>query len=564
MNKKLLSLLCTLLLVTIVISGCLEEEKKELSLAQINTKFLNAIKDVDSYKYNISGSTTQTLVNESGTSGIVMLTFSKGSVDILNHNLKFEKDYLNIGENNQMKIYLLDGTSYTFIANDWNLSWEIENISSSSDVQSYWDLYSYLESFAEEMVNPQENTTFESLDDEKIDGTSYYVLQSSYTSNYSSDGQNGYSYYETQIKFWINKKNFLLHKIQSTSISETKESLGMQINQEIELLENQYIFYDYNEPVTIELPPYKSKTIYVDDSGGKDFRSIQDAIDFANPKDIIYVYSGTYKEYIVINKSISLIGENKITTIIKSTLIFKNLLEVIADNVKISGFTMMNNHINDYALKINSNYNSITNNIIKDTREGMGMFINYSNNNILSDNTIDNNYHGIYLIYSDNNIISGNTITDGNNGISLIYSNNSNISSNSITSNFKNDINFEHSNNNIIFGNTLSYSYHGMYLLNSDNNIIWDNTINNNQYGIEVSQSSENNIYYHNSFMINSRQNSRDAGSNTWYSTTLMKGNYWDDYQGTDANDDGIGDTPYDIVGGDNQDLYPLINPFDV
>lgn len=38
-------------------------------------------------------------------------------------------------------------------------------------------------------------------------------------------------------------------------------------------------------------------------------------------------------------------------------------------------------------------------------------------------------------------------------------------------------------------------------------------------------------------------------------------GNRWSDYAGDDANEDGIGDTPYEI-SGDNPDGYPLVNVF--
>ena len=39
-------------------------------------------------------------------------------------------------------------------------------------------------------------------------------------------------------------------------------------------------------------------------------------------------------------------------------------------------------------------------------------------------------------------------------------------------------------------------------------------------------------------------------------------GNYWDDYNGSDTNGDGIGETPY-IIDGNNSDNYPLIERFE-
>lgn len=41
------------------------------------------------------------------------------------------------------------------------------------------------------------------------------------------------------------------------------------------------------------------------------------------------------------------------------------------------------------------------------------------------------------------------------------------------------------------------------------------------------------------------------------------EGNYWADYNGTDANRDGVGDTPY-VIDGANVDNYPLMFPFDI
>lgn len=47
---------------------------------------------------------------------------------------------------------------------------------------------------------------------------------------------------------------------------------------------------------------------------------------------------------------------------------------------------------------------------------------------------------------------------------------------------------------------------------------------------------------------------------NSWDNSSV--GNYWRDYNGSDANNDGIGDTPY-IIYSNNFDNFPLMQPWD-
>lgn len=265
--------------------------------------------------------------------------------------------------------------------------------------------------------------------------------------------------------------------------------------------------------------------------------SIQQLIDDALPGDTINIPSGTYSENVTVDKTITLVGE------IRETTIIDGFLTINADEVSISGFTVRNG----------------------------GIAIMRTSNNSITDNTIEYYTHpdgySILLWNASNNIISNNTFTDNNNGILLQYSNNNYIFGNSITNNSKYGIEQHASEDNNIINNYIVYNTQdGIFLDNPINNIITGNTIaNNNQYGISIHVLvTNNNTIHHNNFINNMNGNAYDEGNNSWYNVTLAEGNYWSNYNGTDSNGDGIGDTPYLIPGGSNQDNYPFMNPVDI
>ena len=81
-------------------------------------------------------------------------------------------------------------------------------------------------------------------------------------------------------------------------------------------------------------------TFYVDDDGFEDYVNIQYAIDNASIGDTVYVYNGYYKEKLLINKSIKLIGESKGNTTIDGNNDI--VISIISNKVEIMGFTIRN------------------------------------------------------------------------------------------------------------------------------------------------------------------------------------------------------------------------------
>ena len=111
------------------------------------------------------------------------------------------------------------------------------------------------------------------------------------------------------------------------------------------------------------------KTLYVGCLGPGCYDKIQDAINDTVDGDTVYVFDdgSPYYENIIVDNSISLIGENKATTIIDGNR-NDDVIEVFADSVIIDGFTIRNSSQNPENLgagiNINSNFCLIYNNIL--------------------------------------------------------------------------------------------------------------------------------------------------------------------------------------------------------
>ena len=256
------------------------------------------------------------------------------------------------------------------------------------------------------------------------------------------------------------------------------------------------------------------QTLYVGGTGPNNYSKIQDAVVNTSDGDTIFVYQGTYSEHVLITKSITLIGESREYTIIDGGGT-GNVVKIQTAGVNLTQFSLQNG--------------------------GIGVYLVSSSDVTVYHNTITNNWEGVGLLYSSECLITGNTIAhNGFEGINPVQSTFITISENSIIDHLQ-----------------------GIYLVESTQNLIFGNTLSGNSRGIEVQESSDNNHIFHNNFFGNQQDNAYDTCSNNWDDGYPSGGNHWDDYNGIDANQDGIGDTSYNIPGGGNQDQYPLMSPWD-
>jgi parallel beta-helix repeat protein len=130
------------------------------------------------------------------------------------------------------------------------------------------------------------------------------------------------------------------------------------------------------------------------------------------------------------------------------------------------------------------------------------------------------------------------------------------IRNNEITNGYY-GINVESSENILIERNFICNEMDGIYLTSSCDNVnIRRNLIyNNTGYGIEIDSSSDNNTIEWNIILNNNQTGHQayDGGLNN-----IFQYNRWNDWISPDVNIDGFVDDPYDIDGGNNQDLYPV------
>ena len=299
-----------------------------------------------------------------------------------------------------------------------------------------------------------------------------------------------------------------------------------------------------------------------------EYPTIQAALDAASFGDIVLVAADTYRENLVINKSLTIMGESRDTTIIDGDNVDCVLNISRTNNVKVTGFTIQNAAKAVVYLE-RTNGSIISDTIVRDGTES-GIYLDrYSQSNTITRNTIQNNTGaGIYLDGAGNNTVSRNVVVwNGYHplgffsaGIYLDYGARYNkISQNNVTLNNRDGIYLVFSHNNTIEGNTVSKNLRGgVVLSSSDSSVVIENELLENSFGVQMWGPLTGHVLYRNNFIQNTAQLYRDQASGIAWDNGA-EGNYWSDYAGEDLNGDGLGETFTPHLGVDN---HPLVEPW--
>jgi hypothetical protein len=361
--------------------------------------------------------------------------------------------------------------------------------------------------------------------------------------------------------------------------------------------------------VTVKASP---KTITVPD----DFPTIQQAIDNANAGDTVFVRSGVYyhdgpigqhMDGITINKTLSLIGENSNTTILKPRFTNSNYLRsgihVTADRVTISGFTI-DGFVSNFTVRHSTlNSTSYQNFGILIQMDDKGTHVPFGcrivENNFIGclDSSIEdfgdsdfiskNNANGGFrvnlwnTIVSENNIIGVTGITVGGSGAS---STNVTIKQNNIINPKQQSLlygiwlNFLKEGPIYIYGNNISGYKNGIWFYSS-NCFVHNNNFIGNGVGIYLpnriltktnSMVGKGNEVCYNNFLNNNHSVFVDSayfyppnlketnvvgnGTDVVSWDNGLVGNYWNDYNGSGVY----------MIDANNVDHHPLTQPVDI
>ncbi len=336
--------------------------------------------------------------------------------------------------------------------------------------------------------------------------------------------------------------------------------------------------------------PVKADTITVPDL----YPTISAAIDNANNGDTIFVRAGTYNESLIIDVSITLVGDSPNTTVVNGPFIYNSTTNssltssvailVAASNVRILSVSVNNGIGIGIVVNAGSDHIEIADSVLN-CGTGVSVFGSYSlvDGNVISGystavlcageycNVTNNDVvlspgFGIYVA-GTHNFVSANNVTDPNGeGYGIFISNSSNTIQGNTVFEKSTAISVMAGLYNGIIGNSVTNCSEGMGVDTGFNNTFTENTVTGCGNGASVGFGAYNNTFFFNDFIGNTQQVFvQQSNINHWDNGT--EGNYWLDYtdrypNAVEVDDSGVWNVPY-VIDANNVDNFPLMSPFE-
>lgn len=348
--------------------------------------------------------------------------------------------------------------------------------------------------------------------------------------------------------------------------------------------------------------------------GSADFPLIAPAIAAAANGDEIRILAGVYREDLVLDKRLSLVGEGRpvLFGTGNGTVIDVRADNCVIRNLIIDGTGVGAGNQMDAAIRLSSNRNVVSGNVMR--RVFYGVVIAGSSENLIADNEIEGllglpfgrRGDGVYVYRGPRNHIIGNRIVGQRDAIFLQYAHEVRVEKNIVDAS-RYGLHDMFSDDTIVRDNTFRGSLVGANLMNSrrltlegndfvrnrgitavglslkdcDGSIVSNNRFTGNARGLQLDgaagnrfvknrfaqndvavrllASAERNTFSANEFMQNWSdvvESGRDS-TNAWSRNGV--GNRWSRYSGFDFDGDGVGESahslvrPFDQIEGSNE-----------
>ncbi|MER3470474.1 MAG: nitrous oxide reductase family maturation protein NosD [Chitinophagaceae bacterium] len=156
----------------------------------------------------------------------------------------------------------------------------------------------------------------------------------------------------------------------------------------------------------------------------------------------------------------------------------------------------------------------------------------------------DNIRYGLHFMFSNNDVYSGNTFQNNGAGVAVMFSNHVTMLNNLFDKNWGSSaygLLLKEISNGAIQHNTFRENTVGIQMEGANNLQVVQNTFQSNGWAARVQASCSANNFQSNNFF----SNTFDVATNGQLVLNTFNNNYWDKYDGYDINKDGFGDIPY-------------------